>query len=92
MAPPDQTPAQSAPVQPVRRTRRSIGPGPRRLNDKENTTLDLLANIGPSRKKLRSKSIGPGGLDALKQGTGNRRAVSVFDLMHDPTQLLEGSD
>lgn len=27
-------------------------------------------------KKSRSKSIGPGGLDALKDATGNRRKVS----------------
>lgn len=28
-----------------------------------------------TRKKSRSKSMGPGGLDALKMGNGNRRAV-----------------
>jgi hypothetical protein len=32
---------------------------------------------GASRKKLRSKSMGPGSLDPLKSGTGNRRAVCL---------------
>ena len=53
--------------------------------DKENITADIgalgvthkKAALGerPS-KKSRSKSIGPGGLDALKDTTGNRRKVS----------------
>ncbi|KKA30183.1 hypothetical protein TD95_001172 [Thielaviopsis punctulata] len=89
MAPPDQTPAQPAPIQPVRRTRASVGPGARRINDKENTTLNLLANIAPSRKKLRSKSIGPGGLDALKQGTGNRRASLAIPPRAPPKSILK---
>lgn len=58
----------------MRRTRKSIGSqaDARRSTDRDNATLDLGA---ASRKKSRSKSIGPGGLDALKQGNGNRRAV-----------------
>lgn len=51
--------------------------------DKENMTAELGALTGkrapiekPARKK-RSKSIGPGGLDALKDTTGNRRKVST---------------
>lgn len=50
--------------------------------DQENMTADFGALAGkkaipiekPSRKS-RSKSIGPGGLDALKDTTGNRRKV-----------------
>jgi kinetochore protein Spc7/SPC105 len=52
--------------------------------DKENMTTDIGAlgvaqrrNVLGERpsKKSRSKSIGPGGLDALKDTTGNRRKV-----------------
>lgn len=54
------------------------------LEDKENVTLDLsnLASLHNASlraqkqmKKSRSKSIGPGGLEALKETTGNRRKV-----------------
>jgi kinetochore protein Spc7/SPC105 len=54
--------------------------------DKENMTADIGAIGGVTKraafgerssKKLRSKSIGPGGLDALKDGTGNRRKVGL---------------
>jgi kinetochore protein Spc7/SPC105 len=53
--------------------------------DKENMTADIgalgvahkRATIGErSLKKSRSKSIGPGGLDALRDTTGNKRKVS----------------
>lgn len=53
--------------------------------DKENMTTDL-GGLGVTKrtglgerpsKKSRSKSIGPGGLDALKDGTGNRRKVEL---------------
>ncbi len=46
--------------------------------DKENATMDLAAlpsldlQSKEKVKKSRSKSIGPGGLDALKQGNGNK--------------------
>jgi kinetochore protein Spc7/SPC105 len=45
--------------------------------DKENMTTDIATLRGTTKrlKKSRSKSIGPGGLDALKDGTGNRRKV-----------------
>jgi len=51
--------------------------------DQENMTADLGALASGKRavpiekptKKSRSKSIGPGGLDALKDTTGNRRKV-----------------
>ncbi|KAL8870635.1 MAG: hypothetical protein Q9174_003364 [Haloplaca sp. 1 TL-2023] len=44
--------------------------------NKENITIDstgLLSTTKVQSQKSRSKSIGPGGLDALKEGTGNRR-------------------
>ena len=51
--------------------------------DQENATADLGALAAGKRsmpmekpsKKSRSKSIGPGGLDALKDASGNRRKV-----------------
>ena len=54
--------------------------------DQENMTADLGALASGKRavpiekptKKSRSKSIGPGGLDALKDTTGNRRKVWDF--------------
>jgi len=61
----------------TRRARKSIGAGPstRKALDKENATLDVGNGTGGARKKSRSKSMGPGGLDPLKMGNGNRRAV-----------------
>lgn len=47
--------------------------------DKENMTVDAatIANLGAqgkeARKKLRSISIGPGGLDALNENSGNKQ-------------------
>jgi kinetochore protein Spc7/SPC105 len=50
----------------------------KRTMDKENATVDVARTLADNRKKSRSKSMGPGGLDALKHGTGNRRAVSLL--------------
>ncbi|ODA77534.1 hypothetical protein RJ55_07163 [Drechmeria coniospora] len=60
----------------MRRTRKSIGAytDTRKAMDKENATVDLGSTLAANRKKSRSKSMGPGGLDALKHGNGNRRA------------------
>lgn len=62
----------------TRRTRRSMN-----AMDKDNATMDLSAGntLAENRKKAksRSKSIGPGGLDALKAGSGNRRVVALLD-------------
>lgn len=61
----------------ARRTRKSTS-----AVDKDNATVDL--GVGPTlaenrkKAKSRSKSIGPGGLDALKAGSGNRRVVHHF--------------
>lgn len=51
--------------------------------DKENMTADIGSLVSGKRdapieklsRKSRSKSIGPGGLDALKDTSGNRRKV-----------------
>ena len=49
------------------------------LIDKENMTVDtsVIAAKAASKmqKRSRSKSLGPGGLDALKEDAGNRRKV-----------------
>ncbi|PNY18824.1 Kinetochore protein spc7 [Tolypocladium capitatum] len=69
-------PSAEATLPAMRRTRRSIGAHTdvRKALDKENVTYDVGSSLATSRKKSRSKSMGPGGLDALKQGNGNRRA------------------
>lgn len=62
----------------TRRLRKSIS-----VMDKDNATIDLSGSstLAENRKKAksRSKSIGPGGLDALKAGSGNRRVVALLD-------------
>ena len=48
--------------------------------EKENTE-ELLSNAGANvkpAKKTRSKSFGPGGLDALKEDTGNAQKVNYI--------------
>lgn len=59
--------------------------------DKENATTNIgaaqsLANRAKALtgdKKSRSKSLGPGGLDALQNSNGNRRKVGIsFDSSH----------
>ncbi|KAL8736938.1 MAG: hypothetical protein Q9181_002186 [Wetmoreana brouardii] len=67
------------------RSRKSIAhmPSPDTVNN-ENITLDSAALAPPTKaahKKSRSKSIGPGGLDALKETTGNRREAAATTLV-----------
>lgn len=56
-------------------------PSPDINNAKENitlqsiTSLKAIANDKSASRKPRSKSIGPGGLDALRENAGNRRQV-----------------
>jgi kinetochore protein Spc7/SPC105 len=65
------------------KSRKSLGHVESSSFDQENMTADIGALAGRKRdvsieksaKKSRSKSIGPGGLDALKDTTGNRRKV-----------------
>ncbi len=70
------------------RSRKSLSAVPSANNmNKENMTTDLGALMGASKrnelsghrpvKKSRSRSIGPGGFDALKESTGNARNVCV---------------
>ena len=60
----------------TRQIRKSISGGsPRKTKDQKNATMDVGSTLRGNRKKLRSKSMGPGGLDALKIGSGNRRTV-----------------
>lgn len=65
------------------RSRRSIAHVPRsRMTslDKENATAEIDAGVNSKQavkdKKSRSKSLGPGGLDALQNSNGNRRKVT----------------
>ena len=72
------------------RARKSIAhmPSPDITGDKENLTVDSagLSSLAVSSKldgkKSRSKSIGPGGLDALKEDAGNRRAVGYIQFAY----------
>jgi kinetochore protein Spc7/SPC105 len=60
-----------------RRTRKSVGgqsPSNKKM-EKENATIDVGGTLAANRKKSRSKSMGPGGLDVLRVGSGNRRVV-----------------
>lgn len=65
------------------KSRKSLGSIPSAgAMDQENMTTDFAALASGKRapapkplKKSRSKSIGPGGLDALKDTSGNRRKV-----------------
>lgn len=62
----------------ARRVRKSVGSvAMKKTMDKENATVDVAGTLAANRKKSRSKSMGPGGLDALRHGNGNRRAVSL---------------
>jgi kinetochore protein Spc7/SPC105 len=84
-------------------SRRSLAHVPHRdiasSTDKENLTTDFSAiqnqknsskgNTGRD-KKLRSKSLGPGGVDALQNSSGNRRKVRFLcgpDIQNDPLML-----
>lgn len=79
----------STPVSPtasrVRQARKSIGhlPSADTGGNKENATLDsaMLSSLTTQSKNnvknLRSKSIGPGGLDALSEASGNVGGVSL---------------
>ena len=62
------------------RSRKSIShlPSQELGGDKENINKDIgvFAKASKSSRKGRSKSIGPGGIDALQEGSGNRQKVS----------------
>ena len=71
----------------ARQSRKSIAhvPSITMGGHKENATMDsaalssIAAQSKEQMKKTRSKSIGPGGLDALKEGSGNKGEVSLHE-------------
>ncbi|KAI8965443.1 Spc7-domain-containing protein [Daldinia sp. FL1419] len=76
----------------TRRTRKSTGLSPgRKKMEKENITVDVASSLAGNggRKKSRSKSIGPGGLDALKPGSGNRRVSLAAPARPPPRSILK---
>lgn len=75
----------------TRRTRKSIGalsPN-KKTSDKENATVDVGSRLAANRKKSRSKSIGPGGLDGIKPSTGNRRVSLAVPSRPPPRSILK---
>ncbi|GAB0139772.1 hypothetical protein EsHS_00000413 [Epichloe bromicola] len=80
-------PSADATVPSTRRVRKSVGNvAMRKTMDKENATVDVASTLAANRKKSRSKSMGPGGLDGLKHGNGNRRASIAAPL---PRSILK---
>ena len=89
----------SAPTSPraprARQSRKSIAHLPSKDlgGDKENATMDSAAITSISAqskeklRKTRSKSVGPGGIDALREGSGNKGEVcpsqASSTLFHD---------
>ncbi|KAI0877677.1 hypothetical protein GGS24DRAFT_446377 [Hypoxylon argillaceum] len=76
----------------TRRPRKSTGHSPvRKRIEKENITVDLASSLAgnASRKKSRSKSMGPGGLDVLKVGSGNRRVSLAAPSKPPPRSILK---
>ncbi|KAI1282742.1 hypothetical protein F5Y07DRAFT_350773 [Xylaria sp. FL0933] len=76
----------------TRRPRKSTGHSPvRKRMEKENITVDLASSLAgnASRKKSRSKSMGPGGLDVLKTGSGNRRVSLAAPSKPPPRSILK---
>ncbi|KAJ2984581.1 hypothetical protein NUW58_g5986 [Xylaria curta] len=76
----------------IRRPRKSTGHSPvRKRMEKENITVDLASSLASnaSRKKSRSKSMGPGGLDVLKSGSGNRRVSLAAPSRPPPRSILK---
>ena len=69
----------------VRQARKSIAhtPSAYLTENAENAKVDAGTNASFSlkgkqvAKKIRSKSIGPGGLDALKESSGNKQEVGL---------------
>ena len=63
-----------------RRSRKSIAHVPSaEMVDRENVTIQALASDGKlsraNLRKMRSQSLGPGGLEALNESSGNRQKV-----------------
>lgn len=80
--------AQSPKGVPVRRTRKSIAhlPSPDVGLEKENTEHGTASTVGATKaaaRKGRSRSLGPGGLDVLKEDAGNRGKVYMLRTLLD---------
>ncbi|KAI0015610.1 Spc7-domain-containing protein [Xylariomycetidae sp. FL0641] len=76
----------------TRRPRKSTGHSPvRKRMEKENITVDVASSLAGNggRKKSRSKSMGPGGLDVLKSGSGNRRVSLAAPIRPPPRSILK---
>ncbi|KAI0837568.1 Spc7-domain-containing protein [Hypoxylon sp. FL0890] len=76
----------------TRRPRKSTGHSPvRKRMEKENITVDVASSLAGNggRKKSRSKSMGPGGLDGLKPGSGNRRVSLAAPARPPPRSILK---
>ncbi|KAI0187069.1 hypothetical protein EV127DRAFT_513942 [Xylaria flabelliformis] len=76
----------------TRRSRKSTGHSTvNKSTDKENITVDLASSLAGNagRKKSRSKSMGPGGFDVLKSGSGNRRASLAAPSRPPPRSILK---
>ncbi|KAI0545800.1 hypothetical protein F4679DRAFT_559847 [Xylaria curta] len=76
----------------TRRPRKSTGHSTvRKSTEKENITVDLASSLAGNagRKKSRSKSMGPGGFDVLKSGSGNRRASLAAPSKPPPRSILK---
>ncbi|KAI2471390.1 Spc7-domain-containing protein [Annulohypoxylon bovei var. microspora] len=76
----------------TRRPRKSTGHSPvRKRMEKENITVDVASSLAGNggKKKSRSKSIGPGGLDGLKPASGNRRVSLAANARPPPKSILK---
>ncbi|KAI1378743.1 Spc7-domain-containing protein [Hypoxylon crocopeplum] len=81
-----------ATVPSTRRPRKSTGHSPvRKRMEKGNITVEMASSLAGNggRKKSRSKSMGPGGLDALKPGSGNRRVSLAAPARPPPRSILK---
>ncbi|KAH7635050.1 hypothetical protein SMAC4_02835 [Sordaria macrospora] len=84
------TSQQDVTLPPTRIPRKSISGGSpmKKRAEKDNATVDIGA-MGAGRKKMRSKSMGPGSLDILKSGNGNRRASLAVPSRPPPRSILK---
>ena len=80
----------------MRQARKSLAhvPSTDVSGDNENSTVDsaalsnLTTQIKEISKKSRSKSLGPGGLNALKESTGNKQEVWIPEPKLDQCSII----
>ncbi|KAK3496714.1 Spc7-domain-containing protein [Neurospora hispaniola] len=84
------TSQQDVTLPPTRIPRKSLSGGSptKKRAEKDNATVDIGA-MGAGRKKMRSKSMGPGSLDIFKSGNGNRRASLAVPSRPPPRSILK---